>query len=108
MATYSAQAISPDGLLATIRSAASGDKIQPDSNLILRVINASGGDVDLTIAAYGNTRYGTANAAKVITIATATTRAIALNAPELVNPADGLYALAWESTTSVTFTVERV
>ncbi len=108
MATYSAQAISPDGLVATVRSAASGDKITPDSNVILRVTNASGGDVDLTISAYGNTRYGSANAAKVVTIATATTKAILLTASEFVNPADGLISLSWESTTSVTFTVERV
>lgn len=108
MATYSAQAITTDGLVATARTAASGDKITPDTNVILRVTNGSGADVDLTIAAYGNTRYGSANAAKVITIATSTTKAIPVGFPEYVNPADGLIALSWESTTSVTFTVERV
>lgn len=108
MATYSAQAITAGGLVATSRNAASGDQITPDTNVILRVTNASGADVDLTISAYGNTRYGSANAAKVITIATATTRVIPLGYPEYVNPADGLISLAWESTTSVTFTVERI
>jgi hypothetical protein len=108
MATYTAQAITTDGLVATSRTAAAGDKITPDTNVLLRVNNASGGDVDLTISAYGNTRYGAANAAKVITIATATSKVIPLGFPEYVNPADGLISLAWESTTSVTFTVERI
>ena len=108
MATYSAQAITTDGLVATSRNAASGDKITPDRNVILRVTNASGGDVDLTISAYGTTGYGGDNPDKVITVATATTKAIPLDHPEYVNPADGLIALAWESTTSVTFTVERI
>ncbi len=108
MATRTAQAITTNGLVATSYNAASGDKITPDSNVIIRVTNASGSDVDLTISAYGTTRYGASNAAKVITIATATTKVIPLNFPEYVNPADSLIALSWESTTSVTYTVERI
>ncbi|WP_326646684.1 hypothetical protein OG884_18830 [Streptosporangium sp. NBC_01755] len=108
MATYSAQAITADGLVATSRNAASGDKITPDNNLFIRATNASGAEVDLTIPAYGNTRYGAANAAKVITIAAAATKVIPLGYPEYINPADGLIALSWESTASVTFTVERL
>ncbi|GAA0853480.1 hypothetical protein ACFQVD_26470 [Streptosporangium amethystogenes subsp. fukuiense] len=108
MATYSAQAITTDGLVATVRNAASGDKITPDNNVIIRVTNASGSDVDLTISAYGTTRYGGANQAKVITIATATTRVIPLSFPEYINPADNLISLAWETTPSVTYTVERI
>jgi hypothetical protein len=108
MATYSAQAITTGGLVASVRNAAAGDKITPDQNVIIRVTNASGGDVDLTISAFGNTRYGAANADNVITIATATTRVIPLGFPEYINPADGLIELGWESTTSVTYTVERI
>jgi len=108
MATYSAEAITAGGLVATIRSAAAGDKIVPDANVIIRVTNGSGGEVDLTIAAYGTTRYGSTNAAKVVSIAASANRVIPLGYPEYINPADGLIALTWESTTSVTYTVERV
>lgn len=108
MTTYSAEAITVGGLVATSRSAASGDKIVPDTNVIIRVTNGAVTEVDLTIAAYGNTRYGSANAAKVVSIAASTTRVIPLGFPEYINPADGLIALTWESTTTVTFTVERI
>ncbi|MET8985831.1 hypothetical protein ABZW49_10320 [Nonomuraea wenchangensis] len=109
MATYSAQAITANGLAATVRNAASGDKLTPDSNAFIRVINGSGAEVDLTIAAYGNTRYGSANTAKVVTVAAGASKSILVSGiPEYINPADGLIALSWESTTSVTFTYERV
>jgi hypothetical protein len=109
MATYSAQAITAAGLAATSRTAASGDKLTPDTNAFIRVTNGSGAEVDLTITAYGNTRYGSANAAKVVTVPASATRPVLVSGfPEYVNPADGLIALAWESTTDITFTYERV
>jgi hypothetical protein len=107
MATYTANAITGDGDVPTSRTAASGDKITPDNNLILRVTNGSGADVDLTIAVPGNTSYGEANPDKVVTITAGTTAPIRLY-PEYADPSDGLIALSWESTTSVTFTVERL
>lgn len=107
MATYSADAITGDGDVPTIRTAASGDKITPDNNLFIRVTNGAGTDVDLTIAVPGNTSYGEANPDKVITITAGATAPIRLY-PTYADPSDGLIALSWESTTSVTFTVERV
>ncbi|KAB8186864.1 hypothetical protein FH608_046075 [Nonomuraea phyllanthi] len=108
MATYSAQAITTDGLVATSRTAASGDKITPDRNVILRVTNGAGADVDLTITVHGTSAYGSDLPDKVITIAAAATKVIPLSFNEYISPTDGLIALGWESTTSVTFTVERI
>jgi hypothetical protein len=109
MATYSAQAITADGLVATERTAASGDKLTPDTNAFVRVINGSASELDVTITAYGNTRYGSANAAKVVTVAAGATEPILVSGfPDYVNPADGLISIGWESTADVTFTYERV
>lgn len=108
MATYSAQAITADGLTATSRTAASGDKLTPDTNVVLSVSNGSASEVDVTITAYGTTRYGGANANKVVTVAAGATTDIAVGFPEYVNPSDGLIALGWESTTDVTFTYKRI
>lgn len=108
MATYTAQAITVNGLTATPRTAASGDKLTPDTNAVLGVINGSEADVDVTITAYGGTRYGSANANKVVTVAAGATTDIAVGFPEYVSPSDGLIAVGWESTTDVTFTYKRI
>lgn len=106
MATYTAEAASVTGTALTSRSAASGDKITPADNLMLIVTNGSEADVDLTVAVPGNTNYGQPNPDVVSTIAPDATEAIAL-LKEWADPSDGLIALTWESTGSVTYFVVR-
>ena len=101
-----AQAASVAGTALTQRSAASGDKITPADNLMLIVTNGGVAEVDLTVAVPGNTAYGQPNPDVVATIAASGTEAIAL-LKEWADPSDGLIALTWESTTSVTYYVVR-
>jgi hypothetical protein len=107
MATYSAEAITSAGTTFTARTAASGDKITPDSNLWVEVTNGGGSPMTLTVAVPGNTSYGQANPDPVYTITNGTTKAIPLYA-SYADPSDGLIALTWSATTSVTFTVKRI
>ncbi|MBG0828555.1 hypothetical protein HS041_12325 [Planomonospora sp. ID67723] len=107
MATYTAEAITSAGTTFTSRSAASGDKITPDTNVWIEVTNGSGSSMTVTIAAPGTTRYGQANPDPVYTVANGATKAIPMYA-DYVDPSDGLIALTWSATTSVTFTVKRI
>lgn len=107
MATYPADAVTATGTVPTSRSAAAGDKITPDSNLFLLVTNGGGSPINLTIAVPGNTSYGQANPDPVIAITNGTTKAIRLLS-EYADPSDGLIALTWSDTTSVTFNAIRV
>ncbi len=106
MATRTAQAMTTAGTALTSYSAASGDKITPDDNLFLIITNADSSPMTVTVAVPGNNSYGEANPDPVRTIANATTKAVKL-LREWADPSDGLIALTWSSTTSVTYYVVR-
>ncbi|MFF0864161.1 hypothetical protein ACFYUV_20550 [Nonomuraea sp. NPDC003560] len=107
MATYNAQAATITGTVLTVRNAASGDKITPDENLALVILNGSGVPVTATPAVPGNTDYGVALPDPVATIPASGAAFVRLK-KEWADPADGLIALAWSATTSVTYYVVRV
>ncbi|GHE47315.1 hypothetical protein GCM10017673_56450 [Streptosporangium violaceochromogenes] len=106
MATYTAEAMTVAGVALTSRSAASGDKIVPDDNLFLIITNGGGAPINLTVAVPGNNSYGEANPDPVRAIANGATKAVRL-LREWADPSDGLIALSWSATTSVTYYVVR-
>ncbi len=106
MATRTAQAITTAGTALTSYSAAAGDKIVPDDNLFLIITNADSSPHDLTIAVPGTNAYGEANPDPVRTIANATPQGVKL-LREWADPSDGLIALTWSSTTSMSYYVVR-
>ncbi|WP_326828677.1 hypothetical protein OIE13_22315 [Streptosporangium sp. NBC_01810] len=106
MATYTAEAISAAGTILTPRTAASGDKLNYDTNTVLRVINGSVGSITLTIPVVGNNSYGQPNPDPVITVAAGATKAL-LVLREYIDSADGLISLTWSATADVTFIYER-
>ncbi|MCC5574475.1 hypothetical protein IMZ11_02315 [Microtetraspora sp. AC03309] len=107
MATYSAQAITTAGATLTSRTAASGDKINPDDNLALIITNGSGASITCTADVPGTTPYGEANPDAVRTIGVGATVGFKLRR-DWASPTDGLIALAWSATTSVTYYVVRL
>ncbi|MER6942491.1 hypothetical protein ABT294_00585 [Nonomuraea sp. NPDC000554] len=107
MATYTAEAITFAGTVPTSRTAAAGDKLTPDDNAFIRVTNGGASPVDVTFAVPGNNEDGEPNPDPKRSIATGATKAIRVNR-RWADPADGLIALTWSATTSVTFTYERV
>lgn len=108
MADYTSEAVTHAGIVPTVRTAAAGDKLtDPGAGRVLRVTNGGGASITLTITPPGNTSYGVANPAKVITIANGVTKYISVLA-EYGNQADaGKVALTWSATTSVTFEYVR-
>lgn len=107
MATYTAQAIGVAGTVLTARTAASGDKLTPDSNAAIIVMNGDSSPHDLTFTVPGTNEDGEANPDVVREITNATSEAIKVN-PKWADPSDGLIALTWEATTSMTFYYVRV
>lgn len=107
MATYTAEAITVAGTVPTARTAASGDKLTPDENTFIHVTNGGGASITLTFAYPGTNEDGESNPDPVRTIAAGVTKAIRVNR-KWTDPSDGLIALTWSATTSVTFTYERV
>jgi hypothetical protein len=108
MTDYSPESIQIGGTTATIRSAASGDKLtNPSDHSRLRVNNGSGAPITLTITVPGTTIYGETNPTKVITITNATAKYIPIPAV-YGNPADaGKVALTWSATATITFEYTR-
>jgi hypothetical protein len=103
MATVSTEPVPTTGLEATANAAsAGGDKVRPDS--IIRVINASGADVDVTMVTPQTVDGDLAVADRVVTVPLGEARYIRATTTYR-NPADGLVSLTWEATASVTFEV---
>lgn len=107
MATYTAQAIGVAGTVLTARTAASGDKLVPDDNAVIIVMNGDSSSHDLTFANPGTNEDGEANPDPVRAVANATSKAIRVNR-RWADPSDGLIALTWSATTSMTFYYVRV
>ncbi|WP_242892427.1 hypothetical protein [Actinomadura litoris] len=109
MTDYSPTSIGVDGTQHTFNAAASGDKVTASgAGVFLTVKNGSGSPVTLTIAPYGNTGYNVANPQKTFSIAATNEKDIPL-LRDYADPTDGYkVALAWSSTTSVTWAVKRL
>lgn len=108
MTDYAPKAITVDGTIPTVASAAAGDKLtSPGERRFLWVKNGSGSPITLTITPSGTTGYNVANPAKVFTIAAGAERDILILAA-YGNPDDGgKVALTWSSTTTVTHSYKR-
>ena len=100
MATYTAQAIGVAGTVLTPRTAASGDKLIPDSNASIIVMNGDSSPHDLTFAVPGTNEDGEPNPDVVRSVTNATSKAIKVNA-KWADPSDGLIALTWADRKSV-------
>lgn len=107
MATYTAQAIGAAGTVLTVRTAASGDKLTPDDNCVLWVINGDSSSHDVTFAVPGTNEDGEPNPDVVRSVTNATSKGIKVNR-KWADPSDGLVALTWSATTSMTFYYVRV
>lgn len=107
MATYTAEAITRAGMVPTARTAASGDKLAPADNASIWVINGDASSKTITFANPGNNEDGEANPDPARTVVNGTTKAISVN-PKWADPSDGLIALTWSATTSVTFYYVRI
>lgn len=107
MATYTAEPMTVAGTTLTERSAASGDKITPDDNLALIITNGAGVSMTVTATVPGSNEDGEPNPDPVRTIAAGATKAFKLQR-RWADPADGLIALTWSSTTTVTYYVVRI
>lgn len=105
MTTYAAQAVPVGGVVPTAHSAASGDKVSAEDDVII-IVSTSGTLTNLTIATPG-TVDGLAIADKVIALTSTQTQAIKMSKSDYAD-AQGLADLSWSSVTGVTFTVLRV
>jgi len=107
MATRPTETIDNDGLLATYFAAsAGGDKVTPGAGVGIHVKNANASPTNVTIVTPG-TVDGLAVADRVVAVTNGTDQFIAV--PELYrDPADGLAAITWSVTASVTFAVIRI
>lgn len=106
MAEIPVRTATHNGVNLALAAAAASDTAKCGSGYSLVVANASGSDVDVTIAVPGNTAWGPAQPDKVVTVPTAQTWVIPLLAV-YANEDDGLAHVTWESTTSVTRAVLR-
>jgi hypothetical protein len=104
MATVSTEPVPTTGLEATANAATptTGDKVRPDS--IVRVINASGGSVTVTMVTPQLVDGDLAVTDRTVAVPAGEARYIRATATYR-NPADGLVTITWSATSSVTFEV---
>lgn len=107
MATYTAQAIGVAGTVPTLRTAASGDKLTPDDNCILWVVNGDSEPHDVTFTVPGTNEDGENNPDVSRTVTNAVPKAIKVN-KRWASPSDGLIEITWSATTSMSFYYVRV
>lgn len=108
MTTRNTQQISRAGIAPTYNAAASGDKFRPDERTYLHVKNADSSSHTITIVTPG-TQQGLAIADLAVVVVNATERVIGpFPAGLFADPADGLAAITWSATTSMTWAVLRL
>jgi hypothetical protein len=109
MATLTAQAISLAGLAATYASAASGgDKVSPGDRVFLHVKNGAASPITVTLAANPTPR-GLAVTAPTVSVPASGDRFIGpLTADAFAAASDGLVAVTYSSTTTVTVAALRI
>lgn len=109
MATLTPQAISIAGLTPTfVSAAAGGDKLPPGSHVFLRVKNAAGSAVTVTVAA-NSTASGLTVTSPTVTVPATTGDVLIGPFPpgDYAASADGLVAITYSSNTSVTVAALR-
>jgi hypothetical protein len=104
MVTRNAETIDIDGLVATYNAAAVGDKFKPAKDRVIHVKNASGGSINCTITT-PNTVAGQAIGDVVVAVGAGAEKFIGPFDPEDFAGSDGLAAITWSGTTSVTWAV---
>lgn len=108
MATRAPEQIALAGKVATYHPAsAGGDKFNPGDNVVLHIKNASAGEITGT-AVTPNTVVGQAIADVAMAVAAAGEEFFGPFPVEHFAGSDGLVAVTWSGTTSVTFAVLRV
>jgi hypothetical protein len=110
VATVSVQDVSRAGTTPTYNAASGGgDKFSPGAHVFVHVKNASGSTVTPTFVTPGQIQeLAVADSASVSVPATTGDRMIGPFPPEIFAGSDGLVAVTWSATTSVTFAVLRV
>ncbi len=109
MATLATQSITRAGLEATHAAAAGGgDKFSPDSNTVLHFVNASGGDITVTVATQG-TVIGNAIADNACVVTAGEDRYMGPFPYEhYAAAADGLATIAYSGVTTFTVAVLKL
>lgn len=108
MATRNTQQISRAGIAPTYNAAAAGDKFRPDERTYLHVKNADSSSHTITITTPG-TQQGLAIADLAVVVPNAAERIIGpLPAGLFGADVDGLAAITWSATTSMTWAVLRL
>lgn len=108
MATRDTQQVTRTGVAATYNAAASGDKFRPDERTLLHVVNVDSSSHTITIVTPG-TVNGLAIADLTVTVPGGGSRFIgSFPAGTFAAPADGLAAITWSATTSMTWAVLRL
>lgn len=102
MAQISKQQAKVQGTTLTYGAAAAGDKVAPDDDAALHVLNGSGSTITVTIATPGNDKYGQARPDIAVPVAAGAHAVIGPFPDDLADPTDGLVAISWSSTTTVT------
>lgn len=94
--------------ITTATASGGGDKVSPGTRV--HVHNGQGAAITVTVATPGTARGGLAIADKTVTVTNGSFPAnlVAFDVPAdpYQDPSDGLVALSWSSTTSVTFWAE--
>lgn len=108
MAILAPQQIPVTGLTPSFAAASGGgDSCNPDDRVFLRVKNASGSPINVTILVPGTT-YGQPNPDPVVAVP-ATTGDVLIDLPgALADPATGLVSWTYSAVTSVTVALVRV
>lgn len=102
MATLAGQAIAVTGVTPSFAAAsAGGDAANPNPRQFLRVKNASGASINVTLAVPG-ALYGQALPDPVIAVPATTGDVLIYLPPEIADPSTGLVSWTYSAVTSVT------
>lgn len=102
MATIAKQQSKVQGTVITFGAAAAGDKVAPDDDATLLVKNGDASSHDVIIVTPGTDKYGQARPDITVPIAAGVTTAFGPFPDDLADPTDGLVAINYSATTSMT------
>jgi hypothetical protein len=110
VATVSVQDVSRAGTTPTYNAASGGgDKFSPGAHVFVHVLNTSGSAVTPTFVTPGQVQeLAVADSTGGSTPATTGSKMYGPFPPEIFAGSDGLVAVTWSATTSVTFAALRV
>lgn len=106
MTALSVQQIGAAGLAPSFTAAAAGQTIKPDDHTSLRVNNASGGSINVTLTATGPCSQGFLHD-RVVAVAAGAIKDIAVGPAKQFADATGQAAITYSSTTTVTVAAVR-